>query len=146
MYENLAIVLVDDDHANQKTMSKILEDLFPKCQIKILGTGEEARDYLLSPSNNYDLVILDGNLKSSPAFSTPMHGPDVANAMKNKGIKVPVVLWTNDPYMLARFDEVYGKRIAEIEKPCRAYNVEVILKPIVKSIMTHPKSAEQDNP
>jgi CheY-like chemotaxis protein len=125
--KGISIVLVESSLHNQKVMKKHLQELYPDCQVKILANGREAIDYLIFPANKYDLVILEGNVKS-------VAGPDVALAMKKAGIKVPVVLWTNDPNMLAKFDEIYGERLPEIEKrPCRKSNIAVILAPIIKN-------------
>lgn len=135
MFGKLIFVLVDDEHTNQRHMINFLNELFPDNQVKVFETGEEAIEYLLSPASHYDLVILDGHLKPSSHKTKQIDGPDVAAALKKNRISVPVVLWTNDPNMLERFDEVYGERLAEMEKPCRKTNIEVILKPIVNSIL-----------
>ncbi len=55
--------------------------------------------------------------------------------MKEKGIEVPVVLCTgNDPEKLNSFDKVFGKRVPEIEKPCRKSNIQAVLTPIIDKI------------
>lgn len=145
MTKQLKIILVEDNDTNQKKMSLILEKLF-ECEVVSLSHGIEAINYLLAPTNEYNLVILDGKLRTHPPVykNIPIDGPDVANAMKEQGITVPVVLWTNDPEMLARFDEVYGRRLPEIEKPgCREYNVAVVLTPII-ALIRHFVSQQQN--
>ncbi|MFA5960352.1 MAG: response regulator [Tatlockia sp.] len=136
MADNLVIILVEDDPFSQKKMCNHLKDLFPDCTIETLANGIQAANYLLSPINQYDLVILDGKLKNPNHFVAQFNGPDVANAMQEKGIEVPVVLFTQDPGMLKAFDEVYGKRLPEIEKPCRKENVSVVLQPVVEAILS----------
>lgn len=135
MFENLSIVLVEDEHANQRAMTNFLNELFPGSKLEILSTGKEAIDYLLSPDNEYNLVILDGNLKPDPTSFKAIDGPEVAAAMKKKGIDVTVVLWTNDSEKLEQFDKVFGERQHEIEKPGRKTNIQVVLTPIVQSII-----------
>ncbi len=146
MTKQLKIILVEDNDTNQKKMNIILEKLFT-CEVVTLCHGIEAINYLLAPTNEYDLVILDGKLRTLPPIykNTPIDGPDVASAMKEQGITVPVVLWTNDPDMLTRFDEVYGQRLPEIEKPgCREFNVAAVLTPIINSIIDFTESMEGD--
>jgi DNA-binding NtrC family response regulator len=131
----LLIVLVEDNPRQRKKMKELLAESFPQCEIKTIAHGIEAMNYLLTPVNKYHLVILDGKLDTFPKrVITQVNGPDVAAAMNEKNIKVPVVLWTNDPKMLASFDEVYGKRLPEIEKPCRKNNIEAVLAPIIEKI------------
>ncbi|MBA2650754.1 MAG: hypothetical protein H0U73_00585 [Tatlockia sp.] len=135
------IVLVENDSRQRNKMTKFLMECFPSCEVKPITHGIEAMNFLLTPVNKYHLVILDGSLETYPkTFITAVNGPDIAKAMKEKNIDVPVVLWTNDPNMLARFDEVYeGKRLPEIEKPCRRSNIDVILRPIIEALSNPPK-------
>lgn len=138
--DGILIVLVEDEPHHRKKMKDLLTECFPNCEIKTIAHGIEAMNYLLTPVNKYHLVILDGKLDTLPqTFMTKVQGPDVAAAMKEKNINVQVVLWTNDPAMLNRFDEIYGKRLPEIEKPCRKSNIEVILTPIINSIANQQK-------
>ncbi|KTD36222.1 Response regulator receiver domain protein [Legionella nautarum] len=146
MDKKLRIVLVEDNATNQNRMKRFLTELFP-CEVITFSHGIEATNFLLAPTSVYDLVILDGKLRSLPHTlqQIPVDGPEVAAELRKKGIRAKVVLWTNDPDMLARFDEVYdGKRLPEIEKPCRKENIEVILRPIVKAILSGEISPEMD--
>ena len=138
--DRIMIVLVEDDPHHRKKMKDFLSESFPNCEIKTIAHGIEAMNYLLTPVNKYHLVILDGRLDTLPqTFIAKVQGPDVALAMKEKNIDVPVVLWTSDPAMLNRFDEIYGKRLPEIEKPCRKTNIEVVLAPIIETIVNKQK-------
>jgi hypothetical protein len=131
--KGISIVLVEGSPHNQKVMKKHLGELYPDCRLKILANGREAIEFLIFPANKYDLVILGGK---------SVAGPDVALAMKKARINVPIVLWTNDPGMLAKFDEVYGERLPEMEKrPCRKANIAVILAPIIQSILDKTKTS-----
>ncbi|CDZ79193.1 Response regulator receiver domain protein [Legionella massiliensis] len=144
----ILIVLVEDDPHHRKKMKDILTDSFPNCVIKTIANGVEACNYLLNPVNHYNLVILDGRLDTYPTtLLAKVNGPDVAEAMRERNIDVPIVLWTNDPKMLQSFDEVCGMRLPEIEKPCRSYNVEAVLTPIITKITQgiHAKQEEEND-
>ncbi|WP_045099381.1 hypothetical protein [Legionella micdadei] len=127
-------------------MKQILEKLFP-CKVTTFTHGIEAVNFLLAPSSAYDLVILDGRLRSLPHTlqSFAIDGPDIAESLKEKGIKARVVLWSNDPDMLQRFDEVYGRRLPEIEKPCRETNVQAVLAPIIQLMLSNETSPQDFN-
>lgn len=143
MSKKPVIILVEDNHVNQKRMLNYLNELYPECDVKIMSNGIEATNYLLSPTNRYDLVLLDGNLNTGNSFFTrSFNGPDVAEAMVEKGIKVTIVLCTNEAAMLAQFDKIFGKRLPEIEKPFRKTNVEVILSPLILEIEEEKKQEE----
>ncbi|MBA2656137.1 MAG: hypothetical protein H0U70_04040 [Tatlockia sp.] len=134
--DEFLIVLVEDNPHQRNKMNNILKDCFPFSKVKSIAHGIEAMNFLLTPVNKYHLVILDGKLETFPkTFITPVQGPDIAIAMQENNIDVPVILWTNEPAMLNRFDEIYGKRLPEIEKPCRRSNVEVIVRPIIEELL-----------
>ena len=136
MSKNPVLILVEDNPTYQQRMLDYLSELFPDCEVKIMSNGIEATNFLLSPINQYDLVLLDGNLgKGTSLFASAFNGPDVAEAMVEKGINVTIVLCTNEAAMLMRFDEVFGKRLPEIEKPYRKTNVQVILSPLIAKIL-----------
>lgn len=146
MDKKLRIVLVEDNVTNQNRMKRFLNELFP-CEVITFTHGIEATNFLLAPTSVYDLVILDGKLRSLPHTlqQIPVDGPEVAADLRKHGISAKVVLWTNDPNMLARFDDVYdGTRLPEIEKPCRKENIQVVLGPIVKAILNSEVSYEID--
>lgn len=133
--DDVLIVLVEDNSHHRNRMKQFLTESFPNCKVKTISHGIEAMNYLLTPVNVYHLVILDGNLNHFPQpLLASVNGPDIAAAMREKNIEVPVVLWTSDPSMLARFDEVYGERLPEIEKPCRKTNIQAVLTPIMEEI------------
>ncbi len=151
MSAKIHIVLVEDNVINRNKMKQILETLFP-CQVTTFTHGIEAANFLLAPSSQYDLIILDGRLRSLPHTlqSVAIDGPDIAESLKEKGIRASVILWTNDPDMLQRFDDVYGRRLPEIEKPCRESNVRAVLDPIIQSIISNgaalPNYGQDDEP
>jgi DNA-binding NtrC family response regulator len=141
--DEILIVVVEDNARLRHAMEDLLMESFPHCKVKTIAHGIEAMNYLLTPINNYDLVILDGKLDAYPrALIAKVNGPDVADEMKKKFIKVPVVLWTQDPDMLARFDEIYEERQPEIEKPPRKSNIEAVLTPIIESIIQTKQEEE----
>jgi two-component system response regulator QseB len=140
------IVLVEDNLHQRNNMKKFLNECFPDCVVKTIAHGIEAMNYLLTPVNEYHLVILDGKLETFPrTFITSVNGPDIAAAMKEQHIETPIVLFTNDPAMLARFDEVF-ERPPEIEKPCRKTNVQAVLTPIIDAIRQGIKQESKVNP
>lgn len=146
MDKKLRIVLVEDNITNQNRMKRFLKELFP-CEVLTFTHGIEATNFLLAPTSEYELVILDGKLRSLPHTlqQIPVDGPEVAADLKKNGIRANVVLWTNDPDMLSRFDAVYeGRRLPEIEKPCRKENIHVVLGPIVQAILSGESSYDTD--
>jgi DNA-binding NtrC family response regulator len=145
-HNELVIVLIEDDFHHRKKLKKLLLESFPNCRVKTIAHGIEAMNYLLTPVNIYHLVILDGKLNTSPqTLITEVNGPDVATAMKERDIKVPVVIFTQDPKMLQCFDEIYGQRLPEIEKPCRKANVEAVLNPLIKTILHQSMELHSDS-
>jgi two-component system response regulator QseB len=145
--DELLIVIVEDDPHHRQKMKKILNESFPYCTVKTISHGIEAMNYLLTPEvNKFDLVILDGKLETYPkTLIAQVNGPEIAEAMKEHQVNVPIILWTSDPKMLSQFDKVFGQRVPEIEKPCRRSNVEVILAPIIKSIQTGQEQKVQED-
>ncbi len=142
--DSVLIVIVEDNSHQRKKMKQYLIESFPNCEVKTIAHGIEAMNYLLTPVNEYHLVILDGKLDPFPkTFITPVNGPDIAAAMLEQGIEVPVVLCTgNDPEKLNSFDKVFGKRMPEIEKPCRKSNIQAVLTPIMDKLT---KTAKEEN-
>lgn len=136
------IVLVEDNKVNQLLMKKRLTKLYsetnsnsPELEILIKSTFDEAKKYF-ETTNDYDLVILDGNLvpssrdrrKSLTLFDTDQKiefttnpepktensssensGVDLAKLLIKKGTKATIIPWTDDEEKLAGFHDVLGK-------------------------------------
>nr|HAT8713139.1 hypothetical protein [Legionella jordanis] len=150
------IVLVDDNSINQLLIKKMITTLFGQsCELKIISfkSGTQANEFFLDTRNQYDIVILDGNLETdttntnskisnSIAFfektSQPQafNGPDVAITILEKNPNANIVVWTDDETMLSRFKTIFTQKkgsdlLLQLKKPCNLDNLKEVLTPLI---------------
>ena len=106
------VLIVDDNLINRKVGTRFLEQY--NCHVTSVVNAYQAFD-LIDQGNKYNLIFIDEMMPK-------MSGTEVMKTLKDRGYKVPIVVWTanemagqREDFMKVGFDEFLGKPLKKEE-------------------------------
>ncbi|RUR13267.1 response regulator [Legionella sp. km772] len=126
------IVLVEDSPLNQMLLKQALARVLKgKQALTCFAEGEAAISFIKKNQEIIKLVILDGNLSHKYLANKKIDGPDVALHIP---LHIPVVVWTDDPSMIDRFNKIFQHKKfaykAFLDKQISIEQLAEVLKPL----------------
>lgn len=107
------VVIVEDHMPYYMTYKKVIEEMHSSCSIYHCHTEEKAIDAVSSDHNDFDLLILDGNLGGG-------HGRNVLAILSEEQLKKTVVCSSDDDFLL----EAKSTEVRYIDKSCGIHRLE----------------------